>query len=184
MARDLRSVLRLAAGRAGEPTACGPDGRTVQSTPDSGGRAGADGHERRNGSKVHAAFDTPGPLLALKVTAASEQERDRVADLGAAVQEATGESAPLAYVDKGYTGERPAAARGITPEVVTLPEARRGFVLLPRRWVVERSFGWLARSRRLARDYEKTAAALAAWHWAAFAILMLHRVGLVATHSP
>ena len=82
----------------------------------------------------------------------------RSAALAAAVQEATGETVELAFVDQGYTGEQPAAAaaaHGIRLEVVKLPEAKRGFVLLPRRWVVERSFAWAARFRRLARDYER-----------------------------
>jgi transposase len=64
----------------------------------------------------------------------------------------------LAYVDAGYTGDEPAKAaqgHGIRLEVVKLPEAKRGFVLLPRRWVVERSFAWMTRFRRLARDYER-----------------------------
>jgi transposase len=58
-------------------------------------------------------------------------------------------------------------------EVVKHPEAKHGFVLLPRRWVVERSFAWVARFRRLARDYERLAATLGAYHWLAFATLML-----------
>ena len=69
-----------------------------------------------------------------------------------------------------------AAAHGIRLHVVKLPEAKRGFVLLPRRWVVERSNAWAARFRRLARDYERTAEVLAGWHWVAFADLMLTRV--------
>ena len=79
-------------------------------------------------------------------------------------------------MDQGYTGEAPAAeaaARGIRLEVVKLPEAKRGFVLLPKRWVVERSFGWAARFRRLARDYERLAATLEGLHWLAFVCLML-----------
>ena len=74
------------------------------------------------------------------------------------MQEATGESVEVAFVDQGYTGERPAEeakANSIRLEVVKLPKAKRGFVLLPRRWVVERSFAWLSRFRRLARDYER-----------------------------
>jgi transposase len=66
-----------------------------------------------------------------------------------------------------------AAAHGIQLAVVKLPQAKRGFVLLPRRWVVERSFGWAARFRRLARDYERLATSLAGLHWLAFACLML-----------
>jgi transposase len=179
MAHDLRAVIRVAAGRAPSPTAAVPDGRTIQSTPESGARAGYDGYKRRKGSKVHMAVDTLGLLLALRVTAASEQERAQVFDLAADVQAATGQAVTLAFVDQGYTGDQPAAdasAHGITLEVVKLAEAKRGFVLLPRRWVVERSFGWLARFRRLARDYERTAEVLAGWHWVAFTGLMLTQV--------
>lgn len=92
------------------------------------------------------------------MTAANEQERDQVGELAAKVQEATGQSVKLAYVDQGYTGEKPAEAakaQGIELMVVKLPEAGKGFVLLPKRWVVERSFAWAARFRRLARDYER-----------------------------
>ena len=186
MAHDLRAVVRVAAGRDASPTAAIFDGRTIQSTPGSGRRGGYDGAKRRKGSKVHAAVDTLGNLLALKVTAASEQERAQVADLAAAVQAATGQTVTLAYVDQGYTGARPAAdaaTHGIALEVVKHTEAKRGFVLLPRRWVVERSFAWLARFRRLARDYERLAETLAGWHWVAFAGLMLRRVAQLATES-
>ena len=187
MAHDLRAVLRLAAGREPEPTAAVFDGRTLQSSPESGPRAGYDGHKKRKGSKVHLAVDTLGLLLARKVTPADEQERAQVGGLAAAVQEATGESVELAYVDQGYTGEEPAAAaaaRGIRLEVVKLPEAKRGFVLLPRRWVVERSFAWMARFRRLARDYERLPETLAGLHFVAFACLMLHRLLLTLAQSP
>jgi transposase len=186
MAHDLREVIRAAAGRAPAPTAAILDGRTVQSTPESGGRAGYDGHKRRGGSKVHMAVDTLGLLLALKVTAASERERGQVAELAAAVQAATGQTVTLAYVDQGYTGDQPAAdaaAHGIALEVVRHAEAKAGLVLLPRRWVVERSFAWLARFRRLARDYERTAGVLAGWHWVAFVTLMLHRLTLMPAPS-
>lgn len=175
---DLRAVLRFAAGRDPEPTAAILDSRTMQSTPESGARAGYDGAKRRKGSKVHAAVDTIGHLLALHVTPASEQDRAQVAALVEAVQAATDESVELAYVDSAYTGEaaaEAAGARGVELMVVKLPEAKRGFVLLPRRWVVERSFGWAARFRRLARDYERLATTLAGMHYVAFAFLMLQR---------
>jgi transposase len=175
---DLRAVLRFAAGRDPEPTAAIFDSRTVQSTPESGGRAAYDGYKRRKGSKVHAAVDTLGHLLALHVTPADEQDRAQVEALAEAVQEATGESVELAYVDQGYTGEEAfdaAAGRGIILDVVKLSEARRGFVLLPRRWVVERSFAWAARFRRLARDYERLSETLAGLHYVAFSLLMLHK---------
>jgi transposase len=179
MAEDLRLLLRLGAGRNDAPTAAILDSRTLQSTPESGARAGFDGHKKRKGSKVHAAVDTLGHLLAVKVTPANEQDRAQVADLALAMQAATGENIQLAYVDQGYTGEEPAAAaelHGLRLEVIKHHEAKRGFVLLPRRWVVERSFAWAARFRRLARDYERLASTLAGYHWLAFAFLMLKSV--------
>jgi transposase len=175
---DLRAVLRFAEGRDPEPTAAVFDSRTMQSTCESGGRAGYDGYKRRKGSKVHAAVDTLGHLLALHVTPANEQDRAQVSSLAEAVQDVTGESVELAYVDQGYTGwkaAQAAAAQGIQLEVVKLAEAKRGFVLLPRRWVVERSFGWAARFRRLARDYERLSETLKGLHYVAFVILMLHK---------
>ena len=183
MAHDLRQILRWAGDRALNPSAVILDGRVIQSTPESGARAGYDGHKRRKGSKVHIAVDTLGHLLALVVTPADAQEREQVAELAAAVQEATGQSVSLAYVDQGYTGDQTAAdaaSHGIALEVVRHTEAKRGFVLLPRRWVVERSFAWFARFRRLARDYERMAQTLAGWHWVAFVALMLQRFTLLA----
>src|SRR5918998_1746763 len=129
---DLRALLRLAAGRAPEPTAAVLDSRTLQSTPESGDRAGYDGAKRRKGSKTHVAVDTLGHLLALHVTPADEQDRAQVAALAEAVQEATGESVELAFIDQGYTGAaaaESAAAHGLRLEVVKLEEAKRGFVL-------------------------------------------------------
>jgi len=176
MAHDLRVLARAAAARGGAPTAAILDSRTVQSTPESGARAGFDGHKKRKGSKVHAAVDTLGHLLALKVTPANAQDRAQVGELAQAVQAATGQNVAVAFVDQGYTGEEPAAAaaaHGIELRVVKHHAAKRGFVLLPRRWVVERSFAWAARFRRLARDYERLASTLTGYHWLAFATLLL-----------
>lgn len=182
---DLRALLRLAEGRNEEPSAAIFDSRTLQSSPESGHRAGYDGAKRRKGSKVHLAVDTLGHLLSLHVTPANEQDRAQVGQLAQAVQEETGNSVELAFVDAGYTGEpaaREAEAAGMRLEVVKLPEAKHGFVLLPRRWVVERSFAWMARFRRLARDYERLPQTLAGLHLLAFAVLMLHRFALVMAH--
>jgi transposase len=179
MTQDLRRILRLLEGRREEPSAAVFDSRTLRSTPESGERAGYDGAKRKKGSKVHMAVDTLGHLLSLHVTAADEQDRDQVGKLAKDVQKQTGKSVELAYVDQGYTGERPAEAaqkQKIELEVVKLPEAKRGFVLLPRRWVVERSFAWLARFRRLAKDYERLASTLKGMHLAAFAFVMLARL--------
>ena len=179
---DLRELLRVAGGRDLQPTAAVLYGRTMQSTPESGSRAGwdgataPDGAKKKNGSKAHIAVDTLGHLLAVHITPASQQDRAQVAELAAQVQEATEQSVTLAYVDQGYTGDAPAEAAkaaGITLEVVRLPEAKEGFVLLPRRWVVERSFAWAARFRRLAKDYERLPETLAGLHFVVFAILML-----------
>jgi len=148
----------------------------VQSTPESGERAGYDGYKRKKGSKIHLAVDTLGLLLAAHVTPANEQERAQVQELAEAVQEATQHSVEIAYVDQGYTGEEPKQAAkeaGIDLMVVKLPEAKKGFVLLPRRWVVERSFAWTTRFRRLARDFERLPETFRTLHFLAFAILML-----------
>src|SRR5204862_2409119 len=120
MAHDLRAILRLVQDRHSDPSAVILDSRTLQSTPESGARAGYDGHKKKKGSKVHMAVDTLGHLLALLVTPANEQERAQVAKLAAAVQEATGQHVEVAFVDEGYTGEasaNAAAQEGIRLEV-------------------------------------------------------------------
>jgi transposase len=175
---DLREILRITTGKKAKPSAVIFDSRTLQSTPESGARAEYDGAKRKKGSKTHIAVDTLGNLLALLVTPANEQDRALVGKLAEKVQEVTGETVELAFVDQGYTGEAAqgqAEEHGMRLEVVKLAEAKKGFVLLPRRWVVERSFGWAARFRRLARDYERLPETLAGLHFLAFAILMLKR---------
>ena len=135
---------------------------------------------------MHLAVDTLGYLLTLLVTPANEQERAQVAELAEQVQQETGASVEVAFVDQGYTGEAPAAEaaqHGMQLEVVKLPEAKKGFVLWPRRWVVERSFAWAARFRRLARDYQRLPDTLAGFHVLAFAILMLKQVVDMMTQS-
>jgi transposase len=147
---DLREVLRVAQGRHAQPSAAIFDSRTLQSTPESGTRAGYDGAKRRRGSKVHMAVDTLGHLLAAHVTAANEQDWSQVSILAATVQEVTGDAVELAYVDQGYTGAQvaqAAEAHHMQLEVVKLPEAKKGFVLLPKRWVVESACKWLIQQR-------------------------------------
>ena len=176
MAHDLRAILRLVQEPHSDPSAVILDSRTLQSRAESGARAGFDGHKKRKGSKVHMAVDTLGHLLALHVTPANEQDRAQVGELAKSIQAVVEEKVELAFVDQGYTGTEPAAAaaqEGIQLEVVKHHQAKRGFVLLPRRWVVERSFAWAARFRRLARDYERLASTLAGYHWLAYAMLML-----------
>jgi len=186
LAHDLRRVLRMAAGRSPAPTAVVLDGRTLQSRPERGARAGDDGAKRRKGAKVHAAVATLGPLLALTVTPANAQARAPVGALAARVHEATGETVEGAFVGQGYTGAQAAeaaAAHGLRREVVRLPEAKRGFVLPPRRWVVGRAFAWTARFRRLARDYERLPETLRGRHFLAFVLLLLARFVTILAQS-
>jgi transposase len=187
MTHDLRELLRWADGRDPDPSAMIFDSTTRQSTPESGSRAGYDGYKRRKGSKVHIAVDTLGHLLALHVTPANAQDRKQVAVLAEAVQDATGQAVEVAYVDQGYTGVAARAAavqQGIDLVVVKLDQAKRGFVLLPRRWVVERSFAWATRFRRLAKDYERLPEVVEGLYFLAFVGLMLKRLLLFAALSP
>ena len=176
---ELREMLREAAGKKAQPSAVILDGQTLQGSIESGHRAGYDGHKKKNGSKIHMAVDTLGHLLALVVTPANGQERDQVEELCRQVQAVTGGSVELAWVDQGYTGDEAEAAgakHGITLEVVRLPGAKKGFVLLPRRWVVERSFSWKSRFRRLVRDWERLPETVEGLHFVVFACLMLTRL--------
>ena len=183
LANDLRAVLRLAAGRTAEPSAAILDSCTLRSSPESGERAGYDGAKRTRGSKLHMAVDTLGHLLTLHDTAASADKRAEIGRLAEAVQGATGDSVSLTYVDQGYTDERAAEAaraHGIELEVVRLPEAKRSFVLLPRCRVVERSFAWTTRFRRLVQDYERYTSTLADMHRIAFVYLILKQAAQLA----
>jgi transposase len=135
----LRAALRIAEGGREMPTAAIFDSWTLQSNVESGARAGYDETKRRKGNMVDAAVETLVHLLTLCVTPANEQDRAQVAELAERVQAETGKRVEIAYVDQGYTGENAADAAEehvIKLEVVKLPTAKRGFVLLPRRWVV------------------------------------------------
>lgn len=183
LVEDLRAILRLAAGRPEQPSAAIIDSRTLRSTPESGARAAYDGAKRKKGSKLHLAVDTLGHFLAAHVTPADADDRAEVGKMAEAIQSTTGDSVEIAFVDQGYTGrraEQAAAAHGIQLEVVKLSEAKRGFVLLPRRWVVERSFAWATRFRRLVKDYERSAKTLADLHIVAFACIMLKNAAQLA----
>jgi transposase len=187
MVHDLRDLLRWVNGRSAQPTAVIVDRATRQSSPESGHRAGDDGSKRRQGSTFHAAVDTLGHVLAVLVTPADTQDREQIAARAAAVQEVTGQTVEVAFVDQGDTGDDPTAAaaeQGIRLEVVKPPAAKRGVVLLPQRWVVARSFAWAVRFRRLAKDDERLPEVVAGVHFLAFATLMLHRVGTPAVQSP
>jgi len=137
-------MLRVAQARQAQPSPAVLDGGTLQSSCESGPRAGYDGHKRKKGSKVHRAVDTLGYLLAVHLTPANQQERAQVQALGQVVQQATAQTVKLAFADQGYTGQAAAQAaeqKGLQLHVVKLPEAKKGVVLLLlRRWVVQPSF--------------------------------------------
>jgi transposase len=186
MVHNPRELLRVAKGRKEQPGAAIFDSHTLKPGPESGERAGYDGAKRRKGSKTHLAVDTLGYLLALYVTSANEQDREQVAELAQQVREATDDHVEIAFADQGYTGVRTIDATcsaGIDLIVVRLPEAKLGFVLLPCRWAVERSFGWMARFRRLSRDYERLAQPLTGLRFSASAILMLQKFVQTMAHT-
>jgi transposase len=183
---DLRETLRVALGKKAHPTAAILDSQTLRSTPESGDRAGYDAGKKTKGTKVHTAVDTLGNLLTLVVTPANAQDREQVAQLLEDVQAVTGHSLQVAFADGGYTGAMAAQAaskQGVELQIVKMPDAVRGFVLLPKRWIVERSFAWKTRFRRLVRDYERLPETVAGLHFAAFAILMLARLVAIQLQS-
>ena len=124
-------------------------------------------------------MDTLENLLAVVVTAASEQDRSHVGELARQVQEVKDQSVELAYVDLDSIRENAAAkaeAQLIQLEVVKHTEAKRGFVQPPRRWVVKRTSVWLARVQHRARDYERLSTTLTGWHWLAFRSVLISRL--------
>lgn len=167
---DLRLLLRLGAGRSGQPSTVLLDSRTPQSTPESGARADYDGHKRRRleGSCGGGYLGTP--------PGAARHPRQRT---GSRPGRHAGDRRPRVHRLEPTAA---AQAEGIELQVVKLPTARQGFVLLAKHWVVERSFAWASRFRRLARDYERLPTMLTGLHFAAFACLMLHQ--FIHTWSP
>lgn len=182
-----RKLARTTVGRDPQPTAAIFDSRTLRSTPESGARAGYDGYKKTNGSKIHLSTDTAGNPLALEASPADEQDRAHTGALADKTQSATENSVKKAFVDQGYTGKPAAEAaqeQGIELEVVKVEGVKGGFVLLPRRWVVERTNAWAARFRRLARDYERLEKVLAGAHFVAYGILLVHRLLPHLARSP
>lgn len=155
----LRRLVRKLSGKEAQATAAMLDSQSVKSSAH-GGEVGYDAAKKIKGRKRHMLVDTLGMLLGVWVTPADTPERDGgIGVIG-------GSSANLCrlrklWVDNGYSGDQFAeGVRDIRPqidtEVVRRPISQKGFKLLPKRWVVERTFGWLMQNRRLVRDYEKT----------------------------
>jgi transposase len=175
----LRAQVRAAEGKRCRPTAAILDSQSVKSDGH-GGTVGFDAAKRIKGRKRHLLVDTLGLVLGVRVTPASTPERTGAQAL------LTGVLGWLTWlrrlwVDGGYSGQTFADwVRTLRPklevEVVKRSDDVKGFRVLPRRWVVERTFGWLMRQRRLVRDYETTEASAQAWVYIAMIRIQLRRL--------
>lgn len=178
---ELRRQVRIAAGRDPEPSAAVIDAQSIK-TSEGGEARGFDAGKRTTGRKRHVIVDTMGLLLVVAVTSASVQ--DRAGGRTVLTRLAAGfRTVSLVWADGGYANSVDStllswarSALNIVVEIVKRTDDVKGFKVLPRRWVVERSFGWLVRNRRLARDYERLTATSEAMIKVAMIRLMLVRL--------
>jgi putative transposase len=154
----LRDWLRKTEGRHVSPTAAIIDSQTVK-TPDQAGQSGYDAGKKMKGRKRHVAVDTLGLLLAVSITSAAVQDRDAARKVVGALTGLFGRL-QIIWADGGYLGSLVGWVKQLRPfgklhlEVVRRCDQATGFKVLPKRWIVERTFGWFSKSRRLRSDYE------------------------------
>jgi len=178
--RLLREKVRLKFGKKRQPSASILDSQSIK-TSEGGLECGFDAGKKITGRKRHTLVDTLGLILKVIVTAGNVQDRDGAKSL---LEEIWAEKnviqrLKLIWADAGYRGELLTWVEdtlGLKLEIVEKPKDRSGFYLLPKRWIVERTFAWLVRQRRLARDYERLPETSESFIYAAMVRLMLRRL--------